>query len=150
MDEKTLIKILGAHPIRGVRYNVIKRPAQYQGKKETPQQFQQRLAGIVRENPADFFARWETAFSPENIALFRKRTLDPLLEQLCKWYECAQFAMEDPKYDIFEDRDSGHWQMPFGVYSPLTEGGATDLDAYLVEGSTVGLTRQETLFEELK
>jgi hypothetical protein len=134
------------HPLRGMRYNVIKRPGQYQGKKESAQQFQQRLDGIIRKKPDEFFARWETVFSPENIARFRKRTLDPLLENLCNWYRFLTNIPSKPEWELL----GLHWQTPFGVYNPLLEGGATDLDAYLVEGSTVGLERSESLFEELK
>jgi hypothetical protein len=36
-------------PFHGIRYNVIKRPRQYQGKKETPQQFYDRLKGRLLE-----------------------------------------------------------------------------------------------------
>jgi hypothetical protein len=39
--------------------------------------------------------------------------------------------------------------MPFGVYSPLLDGGGTEYDEYLSTGSTVGLVRTDRLFKEL-
>jgi hypothetical protein len=40
--------------------------------------------------------------------------------------------------------------MPYGVYSPLLDGGSTDLDEHLLTGSEVGLRRVDKLFKELQ
>lgn len=149
--------------VSGVRYNVIKRPAQYQGKKETRGEFLTRLAGIIQEDPGQFFMRWKVEISPTDIAKFRRECLDPILEQLCDWWgwingclkEGKQFWDNDvsmiyPWYGPEEHHSSAiHWRHPFGVYNVMNEGGISDLDEYLHSGNEVGLVRAERLFEEL-
>ncbi len=40
--------------------------------------------------------------------------------------------------------------MPYGVYSPLLDGGETEHDVFLRTGSEAGLERVESLFTELE
>lgn len=127
-----------------VRYNVIKRPSHHQGKKETKEEFIARLQGIIVGDPANFFARWKVPVLPTDIAKFRRECLDPLLEQLCDWWEWVQ---NNP--DPFGKGNEVHWRHPFGVYNVLDEGGSSDLDEYLASGSEVGLQRVDKLFNEL-
>jgi len=48
------------------------------------------------------------------------------------------------------DHCKRHFVFPFGVYSPLTDGGATDADEFVMTGNTVGLQRVTNLFPELQ
>jgi hypothetical protein len=152
----------------GVRYNVIRRPlsggkysiVRHKPSKsnmygESPEEYYARLGSLIKENPEHFFMRWRVEVQPEDIARFRKRCLDPILEQLCDWWEWVRLT---PHGDPFSDRDGSfgepepnhiHWQHPFGVYNVLDEGGSTDLDEYLSSGSLAGLTRTDNLFPEL-
>lgn len=134
------------HTLKGIRYNVVKRPRQYQGKKESHDQFLERLRGIISDSPEEFFMRWKIEITPGDIDLFRQRCLDPILEQLCDWWEWV-----NPEYASVRNLWEGgiHWQHPFGVWNVLDEGGSSDLDEYLRSGSEVGLTRVENLFPEL-
>lgn len=120
---------------------------------ETAAEFYGRLGGIIGDSPETYFFRWKVEVTPGDLADFRKRCLDPLLEQLCDWYAHVTTAK-----DIFGLRHgihhsvrgvSLHWQHPFGVRNMLDEGGSTDLDEYLRTGSTVGLRNVDKLFEEL-
>jgi len=146
----------------GVLYDVIKRP--FSGGKgsikraepkqlksgfkegESKEDFNKRLQQYFIDNPEEWFARWDLTFGIQDLDIFRHKCLNPLLEQLCIWYDwiSSPQGMADPfKCDV-------HWMAPFGLYSPLIDGsGTTDLDAYLLEGSSVGLTRQTSLFSEL-
>lgn len=152
-------------PIKGVRYNVIRRPRQYQGKKETRDDFLTRLKGIVEEDPGHFFMRWRVEIMPGDVAKFRRECLDPILEQLCDWWswiEAVGKSRPDSGVSVFGSDDgcensldqsvrgSIHWRHPFGVYNVLDEGGISDLDEYLASGSTRGLARATTLFPELE
>lgn len=130
-------------PVKGVRYNVVKRPRQYQGKKETRQGFLDRLGGIVAANPEEWFFRWDVLVSSADVERFRRQCLDPILMQLCQWWD--QVGCGDP----WDGRNRDHWRHPFGVYNVLDEGGASDLDHYLATGSEVGLTRTDNLYPEL-
>jgi hypothetical protein len=142
--------------LRGVRYNVVRRPRQYQGKKETEAEFLARLAGIVRENPQEFFMRWPVYVAPRDIKVFGQTCLAPLLENLCDDYEWWAYCKTQGKnpYDGIQRAWFGHtprhYRYPFGVYDPLHEGGVTDLDEYLRTGSEVGLRRVDDLFPELQ
>jgi hypothetical protein len=171
--------------IRGVRYNVVRRPlsggkgtiVQHKPTKSNPQgeskdEYYARLRGIIGGSPDEFFMRWKVEITPGDVTLFRQRCLDPVLEQLCDWWQWITCVIErshirnqevwdndvtfgcDPPYD-HKQGDLGlhpsaiHWQHPFGVRNVLDEGGHTDLDEYIRSGSEVGLTRTDNLFPEL-
>lgn len=149
-------------PILGVRYNVVRRPlsggkgnisphkAKATKTKFTPaesaEDFYKRLRNdYIAKEPDYWFFRIRAEISAKDVEVFRETCLDPVLEQMCQWY----------------DQITGnpcHWKcspwmnyrMPFGVYNPLDEGGATEYDAYMATGSEAGLRRVTELFSELK
>lgn len=142
--------------IKGIRYNVIRRPLAggkgsiRQTKNETLPQFYSRLGDVIAEDPSYYFMRWQVIVTPEDIERFKKQCLNPLLELVCNWYECVVDKSDPFVGDPVEGYPWLHFQMPYGVYSPLIDGGSTDLDEYLTSGSTVGLHRAEKLFRELE
>lgn len=153
-------------PIRGVRYNVVRRPlsggrgniSPHKEKAtktkftpaETADEFYERLRrDYLADDPAYWFFRVRCEVGETDISVFLKTCLEPLLETICWWYDfhikgsisdrsCGGYVME-----------SLHYRTPFGVYSALEEGGSTEYDAYLDSGSEAGLRRTETLFPEL-
>lgn len=145
-SDPALIKLFD-HKVCGVRYNVVKRPRQYQGKKESQEDFLARLRGIISDSPQEFFMRWKVEVTPDDINNFRRKCLDPILEQLCWWYEETVLGKHVPSNGKYPPP---HWQHPFGVWNVLDEGGSSDLDEYLRSGSEVGLHRVDTLFPELE
>lgn len=144
-------------PIAGVRYNVVRRPLsggrhsirphQATSKKpaETDAEFYARLAGLIAGEPEYFFMRWKCVVTPGDITKFKRQCLDPLLQELCLWYDWV--AQGNP----WELQEAGgvHWRFPYGVYSPLTEGRESDIDEYLQTGGMVGLHKVDSLFGEL-
>lgn len=140
-----------SHKIAGVRYNVIRRPLSggrhsiKQTQKETPEQFYERLGGLIASEPEYFFMLWKVEVLPSDIERFRRECLDPLLEQLCDWWHwvTSPVGSKDP----FSDRL--HFRTPYGMYNVLAEGGSADVDEYLNTGSDVGLVRGHPLFQEL-
>jgi hypothetical protein len=180
--EKPLIEVIPkGSQILGVRYNVIRRPlsggkgsivrhkATKHKPEETKESFYSRLRDILFESPQDFFFRWRVEVSKADVEKFRRECLDPVLEQLCDWWEWVSFIRnhnptnqeavwdndvtfgarpDDPKGGIHSS--AIHWRHPFGVYNILDEGGSSDLDEYLSTGSEVGLERATTLFPELE
>lgn len=150
--------------IAAVRYNVVRRPlsggkgtiVRHKPSKSNPageskESFYDRVAEYIREEPGHYFMRWRVEVSDADVVRFRRRCLDPLLEHLCWWYDLV--ALGRNATDVAKDHGgypTPHWQHPFGVRNILDEGGHTDLDEYLSTGSTVGLVRTDTLFEELK
>jgi hypothetical protein len=162
-EADSLQSILGdtaSYPIAGVRYNVIKRPlsggkgtiVQHKPTKSNPQgeskeAYYARLRQYIVEEPHEYFMRWKVAVTPEEVKIFRETCLDPILEFLCVWYDTR---MGKPiSVGPWRLEKMMHWRHPFGVWNPMDEGGATDLDEYLRTGSTVGLTQVDELFPEL-
>lgn len=148
--------------IAGIRYNVIRRPLsggkgtiiQHKPSKsnpmgETKEEFYKRLRGVINDDRPNFFMRWRIEVTNQDIVRFKMECLDPILEQLCDWYEeVGRFC--NTRASITElVRSKLHFRYPFGIYNPLTEGGDTYLDQYLLNGSTVGLARADNLFPEL-
>lgn len=146
-------------PVAGVRYNVVRRPlsggkgsivrhkpSKSNPQGETKQEYYNRLAVYIDEEPETYFARWKVEINEAAVKRFRRECLDPILENLCDWYwEVSGNAAVLPK----GYRTPMNWRHPFGVWNALDEGGSTDLDEYLATGSTVGLVRVDELFSEL-
>jgi hypothetical protein len=145
-------------PISGIQYNVIRRPlsggkgtiVRHKPTKSRPlgesrEAFYQRLAGVLTDSSETWFARWQIRILPSEIHKFRCECLDPILEELCLWWDWISSAWANT---------SGvwgplHYRRPFGVWNVLDEGGSSDLDGYLASGSQAGLCRVTNLFEEL-
>ncbi len=153
------------YPIRGVRYNVIRRPlsggkgsiVQKKGSKnvpaETKEEYYDRLQQYIVEEPHEYFMRWKVDVTLDEVNTFRRKCLDPLLSQVCQWYSAMTTTKNGDPWatdDGVPWVDGIHWQHPFGVFNVLDEGGATDLDEYLTTGSRVGLEEVDRLFTELE
>lgn len=150
-------------PIDGIRYNTIRRPLggglhsirQRTGRKtkqgivgaETDIEFLKRLRDeVIIPNQHDFFQRFLVEVAPNEVTEFRRQFLDPVLEQLCDWYDWVA-ADADP----WRSGNKGlHWRYPYGVYNPLLEDRHHDLDNFLETGNSVGLTAVTSLFKELE
>lgn len=153
------------YPLKGVRYNVVRRTEHRQGKKETAADFCRRVGKEIEKAPADWFMRWNVEVGSADVAAFRRKCLDPLLEQLCDWWEWVSFMTErggsvwdnDVAFGARPDKEGNgihasaiHWQTPFGVGTWLLDGGSSDYDHLLETGSETGLRRTEELFTELQ
>jgi hypothetical protein len=163
MTHEEAIKVLAANPLKGCRFNVVRRPlsggkgtiVRHKPSKSNPsgesaEAYYDRLGGVIRENAQDFFFRWSVTVTPGDLAAFRRRCLDPLLEQLCDWWEFVSQCDGNPWVDLAGEHPGIHWQHPYGCVNLLNEGGVTDVDEYIRTGSTAGLVRSDKLFEELQ
>lgn len=173
---ETLEEAKEKYPINGVRYNVVRRdlpirkhkekctkPRYGTGKNkdklldpgkitpaETDEHFYERFrADYVAANPDEWFFRVRSEVSDKDVQEFQKQTLDPLLEQLCFWYdEVTGIDMVNVIHD--HGYPPLNFRMPFGIYNMLTEQGFTEYDAFLESGSRAGLRQVDTLFTELQ
>lgn len=160
-------------PIRGVRYNVVRRPLEpgtkgaivrHKPSKSNPagesrEDFYARLAGIMEGSPGSYFARWRVEVSATDQQRFRRELLEPVLESICDdwewWSWCARhrgdvWDHENRRRQLSNHR-LRHWRLPYGVWSPVTDRRAVDEYAgFLSSGSTVGLVRVDDLFPELR
>lgn len=147
-------------PILGVRYNVIRRPLsgskgsirKHQPSKSNPlgesdEDFYKRLSGVLAEEPSYQYMRWKVEVTQADIERFKREFLNPILEQLCDWWDWVSTLAQDP----FDTQGSGgiHWRTPYGIWNTIADGGSTELDEYLATGSELGLVRGKPLFEEL-
>lgn len=143
--------------VAGVRYNVVRRdcpirqhkPSKSNPQGETKEEFFERLRRDYFEaEPESWFHRLKATVIQDDVDRFRRETLDPILEQLCRWY-----MMVSTRTDPFSSSNNSyhfeHYRHPFGVVNTIDEYGATDLDEYLTTGSTVGLVETK-LFPELE
>lgn len=150
-------------PLKGVRYNVIRRPLsggkgtirKHQPTKSNPQgetdeEFYGRLSDIIKEDPASFFVRWRVEVSPADIEVFKQQCLNPVLEQLCDWWHIIQRSAEPFEGEEAAALTGIHWRTPYGLWNPMADGGVDSMDHYLSTGSEVGLRRTATLFSELE
>ena len=126
--------------VAGVRYNVIRRSAH-----KSADSMLKKVKEDQANNRADeWFSRWNIEVLEWDIKAFRKNCLDPMLENLCWWWEEVT-GLSHGKHKF----PPTHWRHPLGCRNILDEGGSTDLDAYLESGSTAGLRVVDNLFPEL-
>lgn len=131
---------------------------------ETRQAFMARLAQYVKDAPQEWFMRWDVQIMPSDIERFKVEFLVPALENLCddfEWWQCCHENSRNPfggnrvghvaldRRKCFPHHCPRHFRMPFGVTSPLLDGGETDMDVFLNTGSTQGLQHVTNLFPEL-
>lgn len=148
-------------PIRGVRYNVVRRPlsggkgtiVRHKPTKSNPQgesweEYYVRLGQVIRENADHFFQRWNTEIMSGDIKRFQRECLDPILENVCCWYDhvSGRLNPEELGYGV----PPFNWRHPFGVDLNIINEYGGDTDAYLDTGSMTGLRRVDTLFTELR
>lgn len=97
-----------------------------------------------------FFRRWTAEIKPGDVERFRRECLDPILEQMCDWYDMIKAckARDCEPWELHDNRL--HFRHPFGASNAIDDFGASDIDEYVNTGSTIGLTRSEELFSELK
>ena len=155
-------KILGGDkvPIKGIRYNVIRRPLsggkgnikqkKIKGKMETAEEFYSRLQEYFIDEPESWFIRFKVEVSQKDIDNFKTMFLNPILEQLCDWWEFVSGPYHH-RGNVWETAANHiHYRHPFGVKNMIDERGKSDYAEYITSGNEVGLTRVKSLFNELQ
>jgi len=114
-------------PVCGVIYNVVRRPLSggkgnirpHQATKNKPAEgmddYYKRLQGIIEEEPAYWFMRWRVEVSAHDVQVFRLQCLDPLLEQLCDWWQVIQYTNGKAPWVFFEQGESTGPMIPDDV-----------------------------------
>lgn len=153
------VEILFKRPVTGVVYNVIRKPSirpktvkatkTTKARKESTVEFNQRLVDEIQNNPYHYFKRWELVFPPGHMEQWKRRSFDPILLDLYKWWESIK---HDP-FSPWETKDGSpnehHWIKPFGVYDSMTTGTGDFFD-YLTRGISVGISVGNECFPELE
>lgn len=131
-------------PLSSRKYGITQRKGRGKDRKgaETLKQYYERLGELIRSDPGFFFYRWKVKITKGDLERFQQQTLNPLLEDLCDWW------------DYINDTDNvwasgNHWRMPFGVYNPMLEGRMDTYHEYLISGDEGKLERVDNLFPEI-
>ena len=133
----------------GVLYNVIRRPALRQRVNETLKGFLDRLKEDIAKRREFYFMRWTTTLEPADLELFKVRTLDPLLQRVCDWWDSIKLDPLNPDY-VFRPGNREHYQRPFGIYDSLSQGQRGDYFDLLTKGNDYRLARRSVAFPELE
>jgi hypothetical protein len=163
-------KDLASLKVKGVRYNVIRRPLsggkgsikQKKGSKnvapETTKEFYDRLKNdYIESEPEYFFMRWKIEVGEQDLFRFQRECLNPILENLFDDYEWWDYCNDEgcnvfdymEREESFPHHQQRHFRFPYGIYNPVSERGESDLDNYINSGDMIGLVRKKRLFGEL-
>jgi uncharacterized protein (DUF2267 family) len=121
--------------IRGVIFNVIKRPQHRQGNKETQDEFVARVQHEVASDPAKYFMRWHVQLDDDVIDDWVITVLNPILYSVKMWWDSIS---ADP-FNPWKLKSPHHYKNPAGLY---TKYGRSNYFELLTRGSTFGLTRR--------
>lgn len=150
------------HGYAGVRFNVARRPlsggkgtiVRHKPTKAKPlgeseSEYYDRLRAYIVEEPETYFFRWSCAVGEGDLAVFRREFLDPCLEFLCAWYKVQTDPWIAESVEFMVPTIALSWRTPFGLTGQIQDGYGSDLDHFMNTGSTIGLVRNTTLFQEL-
>lgn len=127
---------------KGVLYNVIRQPGLREKKSENLTDYCARVNEDIASRRDHYFIRFQIDITPENLQDFVKKTLYPLLESVCIWWESIQHDPFAPWVLPNGQVNANHWQRPFGVYDPFRNGKGDYFDL-ITRGTEVGLKRME-------
>lgn len=111
---------------------------------ESDEQFYKRLGESISATPDEYFMRWKVTLTDRDVERFKERVFNPIMEQLCDWWEWVESNPTNPFVS-----GSLHWQSPWGVYNSLGMGFRGDFFDLLTKGSRANLHKVKTLFPEL-
>jgi len=145
----TLFKRRQRKPPTGVQYNVVRRPLSEQyairrKKSETEKEFIVRIGEVIKAKPGNYFIRNQIPIKPAQLSRFKKRTLNPYLRELVRWWRSIE---KDP----FDPWDSPyHGERPCNLFDSFNVGMRGDYFDLITAGSKRGLEKISTVFPELE
>lgn len=159
-----LLEEVNKNGLMGITYNVIRRPLSggkgtiirkkpsgSNPRGESKKDYYERLAEYIRQEPETYFYRWDVEVSQTDIYRFRRECLNPILEQVCDWWEWVN-SIQSSADNLWSTKANHgiHWRHPFGCFNEVDEYGVTDIDHYLDTRDKVGLVKVDSLFRELE
>lgn len=162
--------------VNGIVYNVIRKPShkpkkitftktqmkenpKLKSRMETEAEFLKRLSSEIEENGSHFFHRWQFHLTEEHVERWRRQVFDPLLTQLCLWWDSVKHDPFSPwTTPAFVHSGHGpkpklianphHYQRPFGVYDSMTTGVGDYFDL-ITRNLEISVTKGNPIFTEL-
>lgn len=135
-------------PIKGIIYNIIRKPGQRQRQKESDELFVERIADEIRKQPNYYFYRLPYEFGPGALEKWKREELLPLLYQVYIWWKSIEKNPTNP----WEDEGNinpFHGRKSFGIYDPMSQGKGEFFDL-IVHGRTNDLVVDFEMFPELQ
>jgi hypothetical protein len=136
-------------PVKGVIYNVIRKPGQRQRQKESDADFLKRIASEIEDQPSYYFYRLAYQFTPGAIEKWEREELIPLLYSLYIWWKSIEKNPTKPWMDEEGNVNPFHGRRSFGIYDPMSNGKGEYFDL-LIYGRMDGLIVDHEMFTELK
>lgn len=121
--------------IGGILYNVLRRPGQRRGVKETLPAFLQRIKDDIKKRPNHYFMRYSLAITKTEIDEWASTQLRPMLIEFMRWW-ClgAELAPQ-------------HFMNPNAL---ITKYGRAEMFSPIVDGNFGGFHRRKHVFVELE
>lgn len=141
--------ILYGKPIKGVIYNVIRKPGQRQRQKESDEDFVARIGKEIADNPSYYFYRLAYSFPPGAIEKWKREELIPLLYQVYIWWRSIEKNPTKPWEDEKGNINPFHGRKSFGIYDPMSNGKGEFFDL-IVHGRKSNLIVDFEMFPELQ
>lgn len=136
-------------PVRGVIYNVIRKPGQRQRQKESDEDFVKRIGSEIDEQPSYYFYRLSYTFPTGAIDKWIREELIPLLYNVYIWWRSIEKNPTNPWMDEEGNINPFHGRRSFGIYDPMSNGKGEYFDL-IVHNRKHGLEVDHEMFSELK
>jgi len=136
-------------PVKGIIYNVIRKPGQRQRKNESDSDFVDRIAEEVQKDHNYYFYRLAYSFPPGAVEKWKREELLPLLYQIYIWWRSIQANPTNPWEDEEGNINPFHGRRSFGIYDALSNGKGEFFDL-IVHGRQGPYVVDHEMFPELK
>ena len=137
-------------PVKGVVYNVIRRPAirprkgGKTGMCESIRDFGLRLKEDVVTRPDFYYHRFIVRLDADSLDKWLDQQFDPLLRHVVLWWDSIKKNPFEPWASPY------HYRRPFGIYDGLASGRRGDYFDLLTTGTYAGLRKKTSIFPELE
>lgn len=135
-------------PVKGIIYNVIRKPGQKQRQKESDNDFIERIGKEIESNPGYYFYRLAYAFPKGAVDKWKREELIPLLYQVYIWWRSIEKNPNNPWVDEEGNINPFHGRKSFGIYDPMVTGKGEFFDL-IIYGRKTNLVEDFEMFPEL-
>lgn len=135
-------------PVKGIIYNVIRKPGQRQRQKESNDAYVSRIGGEILEQPNYYFYRLAYQFPTGAIKKWEREELIPLLYSIYIWWRSIEKNPTNPWVDAEGNINPFHGRRSFGVYDPMSNGKGDYFDL-IIHGRSQNLVVDHNMFTEL-
>ena len=134
-------------PCRGVIYNVIRKPGLRQKVKESDKEFIDRIAEDIDAQPDHYFIRFKYEFTQNDVKIWLKEELLPLLYEVFFWWKSIEKNPLEP-WGSEDVPNPLHGRKSFGIYDGMHDGKG-DFYELIVNNKKTDLVVSNELFPEL-